>query len=156
MKKLILSSFGLGFMPVAPGTWGSLLPVGVFLIAHHFWPNAGVLLAVLTALIILSSFFCVVLAGSAEKLAGKKDPGWIVIDEVAGQSVALLPAAFAGKNIFVICAAAFILFRIFDILKPTPVRNAEKLPGGYGILLDDILAGIYVAILVWLSTMLLG
>lgn len=145
MKKLILSSFGLGFLPVAPGTWGSLLPVGLFLIAHHFWPNAGILLAVLTVLIILSSVFCVILAGGAEKLAGKKDPGWIAIDEVAGQSVALLPAAFAGGNIFLICAAAFVLFRIFDILKPWPVKNAEKLPGGFGILLDDILAGIYAA-----------
>jgi phosphatidylglycerophosphatase A len=156
MKKFILSCFGLGFMPIAPGTWGSLLPVGLFLVVHHFWPNAGVLLAVLMVVIILSSVFCIALAGGAEKLAGKKDPGWIVIDEVAGQSIALLPAAFAGKNIFVICAAAFLLFRIFDILKPAPARNAEKLPGGYGILLDDIFAGIYAAILVWLSVILLN
>jgi len=132
-------------MPIAPGTWGSLLPVGLFLVIHHFWPNIGVLLAVLAMLTILSSISCVVLAGSAEKIANKKDPGWIVIDEVAGQSVALLPAAFAGENILLICAAAFILFRIFDILKPWPIRNAEKLPGGFGILLDDILAGICAA-----------
>jgi phosphatidylglycerophosphatase A len=67
-----------------------------------------------------------------------------------------LPAAFAGGNIFVICAAAFILFRIFDILKPAPIRNAEKLPGGLGILLDDILAGIYAAVIVLVAVMLLG
>ena len=145
MKKFILSCFGLGFMPIAPGTWGSLLPVGLFLAIHRFWPNIGVLLAVLAVLTTLSSISCVVLAGSAEKITNKKDPGWIVIDEVAGQSVALLPAAFAGENILLICAAAFILFRIFDILKPWPIRNAEKLPGGFGILLDDILAGICAA-----------
>ncbi|MFA6425979.1 MAG: phosphatidylglycerophosphatase A [Phycisphaerae bacterium] len=145
MKKFILSSFGLGFLPVAPGTWGSLLPVGLFLAVHHFWPNAGILLVLLAAVTILSSIACVALAGSAEKIANKKDPGWTVIDEVAGQSVALLPAVFAGKNIFLICAAAFVLFRIFDILKPWPVKNAEKLPGGFGILFDDILAGIYAA-----------
>ncbi|OHB44984.1 MAG: hypothetical protein A2Y13_05710 [Planctomycetes bacterium GWC2_45_44] len=145
VKKIILSCFGLGFMPIAPGTWGSLLPIGLFWVIHHFWPNIGVLLAVLAVLTTLSSISCVVLAGSAEKITNKKDPGWIVIDEVAGQSVALLPAAFAGENILLVCAAAFILFRIFDILKPWPIRNAEKLPGGFGILLDDILAGIYAA-----------
>lgn len=143
-------------MPIAPGTWGSLPPVGLFLVVLHFWPNAGILLAVLAVLIILSSVFCVVLAGSAEKLANKKDPGWVVLDEVAGQSIALLPAAFAGKNILVICAAAFIFFRIFDILKPAPARNAEKLPGGYGILLDDVFAGIYAAIIVLLFVTMLG
>ena len=158
IKKFILSCFGLGFLPIAPGTWGSLPPVVIFLIVHYVWPNAGVPLLVLAALIILSSVFCIAFAVQAEKDANKslKDPGWIVIDEVAGQSVALLPAAFAGKNVFVICAAAFILFRIFDILKPYPVKNAEKLPGGLGILLDDVLAGVYAAIGVWLSAMLLG
>lgn len=156
MKKFILSGFGLGFLPVAPGTFGSLLPVAVFLLVYHFWPNAGILSTILSALIILSSISCIMFAESAEKTAGKKDPGWIVIDEVAGQSVALLPIAFAGKNILVVCVAAFILFRIFDILKPYPVKNAEKLPGGYGILFDDILAGIYATVIVLLFVIMLG
>ena len=150
IKKSILSCFGLGFLPLAPGTWGSLLPVGLFLIVHYFWPSAGILSAVLAAMVIVSSILCVLSAGEAEKITGKKDPGWVVIDEFAGQSIALLPIVFMTEKILLMAAAAFVLFRIFDILKPPPIRKLEKLPGGLGILADDLVAGGFAAIVLWL------
>jgi phosphatidylglycerophosphatase A len=149
MKKLMLSCFGLGFLPVAPGTFGSLLPVGLFLIVHHFWPSSEVLSAVLAAMVIVSSILCVLSAGEAEKIAGKKDPGWVVIDEFAGQAIALLPIAFMTDKILLMTAAAFVLFRIFDILKPPPICQLEKLGGGLGILADDLAAGVYAAVVLW-------
>jgi phosphatidylglycerophosphatase A len=155
IKKSILSCFGLGFLPIAPGTWGSLLPVGLFLILHYFWPSTGILSAVLAAMIIISSVLCVLSAGEAEKVAGKKDPGWVVIDEFAGQSIALLPIAFMTEKVLLMAAAAFVLFRIFDVLKPPPIRKLEKLPGGLGILADDLLAGVYAAIVLWLCRALI-
>ncbi|MDD5135462.1 MAG: phosphatidylglycerophosphatase A [Phycisphaerae bacterium] len=150
MKKLILSCFGLGFLPIAPGTWGSLLPVGLFLVVHSIWPNGCILSMILAAMIIVSSILCILLAGEAEKIANKKDPGWVVIDEFAGQAITLLPIVFMTEKIPLMTAAAFVFFRIFDILKPTPIRRLEKLGGGVGILADDLLAGVYAAIALWL------
>ncbi len=146
IKKLILSCFGLGFLPAAPGTWGSIPPLLIFLIFHYFYPTAIASAVLLILMIIVSSVFCLLFAGEAERLAGRKDPGWIVIDEFAGQSAALLPAAFTGGKVLLMAAGAFVLFRFFDILKPWPVCKAEKLSGGAGILADDIIAGLLAAI----------
>jgi phosphatidylglycerophosphatase A len=150
IKKLILSCFGAGFLPIAPGTWGSLLALAVFLVFHYFWPMAIISVVLLVIMIVISSVFCLLFGGEAEKLAGRKDPGWIVIDEFAGQSAALLPAAFTSGKVLLMAAGAFAFFRFFDILKPWPVCKAEKLPGGGGILADDIVAGVLAAIILCL------
>jgi phosphatidylglycerophosphatase A len=76
---------------------------------------------------------------------GEKDPRDVVIDEVAGQAIALIPAALDPATY----AIAFALFRLFDIAKPWPVNAAQRLPRGYGVVIDDVIAGVYAAILVW-------
>jgi phosphatidylglycerophosphatase A len=154
IKKLILSCFGLGFLPVAPGTWGSLLALAVFLAARYFWPAAIISVVILWIMIVLSSVFCLLFAGEAEKLEDEKDPGWIVIDEFAGQSVALLSAAVTSGKVLVVAVASFVLFRIFDILKPPPVREIQHLKGGFGILADDLVAGVMSGVVICIISFL--
>ena len=132
----IATGFGSGYLPKAPGTFGSL--VGV-LIA---WP----LLALPLALYLLASAACcalgVVAAGVAERRFGTKDPGAIVIDEIAGMLVTLTAITPTVPHLLL----GFALFRLFDIFKPFPCRWAERrFGGGLGVMADDILAGIYAA-----------
>ena len=132
--KLIVTFFGSGLLPKAPGTWGSLatLPVA-YLIGTYFGSNGILVFVVLvTALGIWASNVYV-------RSTGKKDPGEVVIDEVAGQSLALSLVPLDWRLYLV----AFVLFRIFDILKPKPVSTLETLPDGWGIMLDDLMAGLY-------------
>jgi phosphatidylglycerophosphatase A len=96
---------------------------------------------------IVSSIICVALGPFAEKHFGKKDPGQVTIDEWAGQAVALLGLPVAsGAGLWITVAAAFVAFRVFDIVKPPPARQLEKLPHGWGVLLDDLAAGVYANI----------
>ena len=147
IKKLILSCFGLGFLPIAPGTWGSMPAVAIFLVLHNFYPAAVVCGTVIVISIAISSIFCLLWAGEAEKLGNEKDPGWIVIDEFAGQMVAILPIAVINRKVLPATIAAFVFFRIFDVLKPSPARECELLEGGCGILADDIVAGLMTGVL---------
>lgn len=136
-------AFGAGCSPRAPGTAGSLL--AVILAPWLFLPlSLGWRIGVLIFLFISGSLA----AGRAETILGKKDPGEVVIDEVLGQWLVLLPLA---KTNFITCALAFILFRIFDILKPWPVRASENwLPGGAGVMIDDAFAGLYALVVLQL------
>jgi phosphatidylglycerophosphatase A len=137
----------VGLLPKMPGTGGSAVAacLAPFLFTPLPLPSRILLLA---ALFILGG----VAAGRTETLLGKKDPRSIVIDEVAGQWVTYLPLSALG--IWQVLAG-FFLFRIFDVLKPFPVRQSENcLPGGFGVMLDDMLAGAYGAILLWLATMI--
>jgi phosphatidylglycerophosphatase A len=138
MKKIwiaIATFFGCGYLPIAPGTWGS---AAVVLIAY-FTPLSVAPFAVLA--LATAGVFVVGIpaATAAERHFARKDPRPCVIDEVAGQLVSLwfLPRQAA------LYVAAFLLFRLFDILKPFPVRQSESLPHGLGIMADDILAGGY-------------
>lgn len=87
-------------------------------------------------------------ASRTEHLSGKKDPGKVVIDEVAGQYIALLPIPLSIEPAWWSMLAAFILFRFFDIVKPYPARRLESLHGGLGIMADDLIAGVYAAVVV--------
>lgn len=125
-----------GLAPRAPGTIGSL--VAIIIAPFIFMPFA---LPVKLAILALIFVFGALAAGRAEKILGKSDPGSVVVDELLGQWVAVLP--FGGLLIWEL-ALAFGLFRLFDILKPWPVRASEKwLPGGFGIMIDDLFAGLY-------------
>lgn len=132
----IASGMFTGYLPKAPGSWGSLLCCCVL---WFLWPSAWYFQPpIIFALWIVAEFT----AGIAEKIYGRDD-GHIVIDEIAGQSVALFmiphsPIAFI---------LAFILFRIFDIIKLPPAREWENLPGGRGVVADDMAAGLYALIL---------
>jgi phosphatidylglycerophosphatase A len=148
---IIATWFGSGLLPKAPGTWGSLAAFPfAYLISVYTCPYALIFGTV-------ALFFIGIWASDKiEKSAQIKDPGFIVVDEVVGQWIALLPLPFLYKilkpDLFylyfaIIAAVAFIAFRIFDIWKPWPVNYADKnVPGGYGIMLDDVIAGMYALI----------
>jgi phosphatidylglycerophosphatase A len=132
---LVLSTgFGIGHAPLVPGTFGSALGVVLYALLAATGGGPVVLagLVVVTALGFWS-------AGATERHLGKRDPGLIVIDEISGQMVSLI---FLPLNLGVL-VAGFFLFRLFDILKPFPVRRLEALPGGSGIMADDLMAGLY-------------
>jgi phosphatidylglycerophosphatase A len=132
LAKLISTFFYAGYFPFAPGTFGSLIALAIiwFLIPGFFY----ILLPISIGLLFLSVWS----AGRAEEFFGK-DGSPIVIDEVTGMAISLL---FVPKDIqsFV---GAFLLFRLFDIIKPPPARRMERLKGGWGVTLDDVIAGIY-------------
>jgi phosphatidylglycerophosphatase A len=153
-KKLILSCFGVGFLPIAPGTWASLLTLLIFLAVHYFYPVPIISGSAIAIIMIVSSVLCLLFAGEAEKQHDVKDPGWIVIDEVAGQAMALLPAAITSQKVLVSAVGAFVLFRIFDILKPPPIREIQHLDGGLGVLIDDLVAGIMAGTVLCIITFL--
>jgi len=155
-QKLILwlaQGFGIGRVPWAPGTFGSVLGIGFF--ALLLWPGNGWIMA---GGIIVSIGVSVWLCGEGEKILGKTDPGSVVMDEVVA-----IPICFSGWLIarpepwpsvgalFVdhwwVVLAAFVLFRFFDIAKPWPVGASQRLPGGLGITIDDILAAVYVSLI---------
>lgn len=135
--------FGAGYFPVAPGTAGSAAALAIYLVARpalsEWW------LIVAAALLYPVGVWA---AGVCETVFRKTDPGQVVIDEVIGQAItlAVIPAAPAGFGGWKLWLGGFILFRAFDMAKPFPIRRLEKLPGGYGIITDDVLAGVYGAI----------
>lgn len=160
MKRLLASCFGLGRLPVAPGTWGSLPPMIVFALMCHFGAPAVSISIVMAVLVLAGSVVCVKCAPALIAATGETDPREVVADEFAGQAITFIPigAALAGQS-WAAAALGFILFRFFDIVKPWPIRKLEKLPGGWGVLADDLLAGVYagVALLVlWSNLGVLG
>ncbi len=137
----------VGFLPKAPGTWGSA--VAVIAAPFLFYPFDH-----LTRGIILAALFIVgsLAASEAEKSLGCKDPGSVIIDEVLGQWITFAPFAIMTSWQFL---TGFVLFRAFDILKPWPVRQSEKwLKSGWGVMIDDVIAGIYAALCLWLIRMI--
>ena len=152
MKRLLLTCFGLGRLPGAPGTYGSLPPAIIFGLLCHLGASAVSTAVIMAVLVLAGSFICIKFAPVIISATGKTDPHEIVADEFAGQAVAFLPVGFMITNEFsagqtwIIAGLGFLLFRIFDITKPWPIRNLEKLPKGWGILADDLLAGVFAAI----------
>jgi len=136
----IASFFGVGLGKPGPGTWGSI--VALIMWADYCWavhPTPHTLLLALAVGIILSIALGVPAATIAARESGRKDPQFVVIDEVAGQWIALLFNPFDWRHAFI----PLILFRLFDIVKPFPIRRLENLPGGWGIVFDDVAAGLY-------------
>lgn len=158
---LAIATCGVGYFPIAPGTLGALVGLGLYL---ALWAGADSVLSSLALAkrlnlmyawtpqmtFMLMAIFLVAMAGiwaasRAEKLLRKKDPSAVVVDEVAGQMIALLSGPFwihTWWSIF----TAFLLFRVFDIWKPYPIRRLERLESGLGIMADDVLAGAYALI----------
>lgn len=130
--------FGAGLGKPGPGTWGSV--AAVLLWAAAAWFVAPSTLAILLAAgIVLSIVVGVPAATITARESGRKDPGFVVIDEVTGQWIALIGARFRWQDALL----ALFLFRLFDITKPFPVRRLERLPEGWGIVFDDVAAGLY-------------
>ena len=136
----IATFFGAGFGKPGPGTWGSVATV--LLWAAYAWfahPSPHALLIALAILIVAALALGIPAATIVARQSGRKDPQIVVIDEVAGQAITLLFSPFDLRHALI----ALILFRAFDMTKPFPVRQLENLPEGWGIVLDDVAAGLY-------------
>jgi phosphatidylglycerophosphatase A len=147
----IATSLGLGYLPKAPGTWGSLAGILIYAATLFYLPlPANPRTLAVTAVVALAlAFGGVWAADRAAKFSARKDPQFVVIDEVSGQHLtyALALAPLNWKYLLL----GFILFRAFDIWKPFPARQAESLPGGLGIMADDWAAGLYAALGLWFA-----
>jgi len=165
-----VATCGVGYLPLAPGTWGSLVAVGYYLVlrlavfgrfsnsndtadAIFHWTFLG---GELVAIAVVSSLG-IWAASRTERILQIKDPGKVVIDEVAGQLIALLAIPLVVDKFWVLwLVLAFLLFRFFDIVKPYPARRLESLHGGLGIMADDLIAGFYAALVLALVIVLRG
>jgi phosphatidylglycerophosphatase A len=149
---LLIATCGVGYLPIAPGTWGSAVGVVLYLLICNLFLRfstqlMGIEQMVFTLVLLIFIFIITGLgiwAGTrTEKISGRKDPGIVVIDEVAGQLITFL--FVVPLRDYRAMLAGFLLFRLFDIFKPYPIRRLEGLGGGLGIMADDVLAGLYAA-----------
>lgn len=169
---LAIATCGVGYFPIAPGTFGSLVGVGIYVLLRHSvlkyifalmdhrsvipeYQEMGASFGLICVLLVVTTAISMVgiwAASRAERLLGRKDPSAVVIDEVVGQLItfAFVPYFLAAPAI----AVGFLLFRAFDIVKPYPIRKLEKLPSGLGIVADDIAAGLYAGIALSVISML--
>ena len=135
--------FGAGLLKPGPGTYGSISAVVLWYAAAHVFHPAPAALAIGTAIAaIVATLIGIPAATIVAHESGREDPGHVVIDEVAGQLIALIAIPADWRH----AALSLLLFRFFDILKPPPVRQLERLHGGTGIMLDDVAAGILALI----------
>lgn len=159
---LAVTAGGLGLLPKAPGTWGSLIPLIVVLACGHFHVNPMITIGILLVLIGFSSVITIILSSWYTEYFGKKDPSQVVSDEVGGQSIALIgmawlaPPTDAPFEWIGLALLSFVLFRLFDIWKPGPIDKSQGCRDGYGVLMDDILAGFFAGILVGIAAILVG
>jgi len=154
-RLLLTTGFGLGLLRPGPGTWGSLPPVGLALaVVWWFGPGMEVNIAV-GALGLAFALACIKLGWWAERRFLRKDPPQVVADEIAGQALPLLflpwetfgPGDAARHNL-ILAGLAFALFRVIDIAKPPPIKKLQIIPGGWGILIDDLVAGAFALVVV--------
>jgi phosphatidylglycerophosphatase A len=158
----VATAFGLGYLPKAPGTFGSLGGIALYALIQYYFPLNLVLgtgpgiagrahwlgWTALPVSVVLA-LVGVWAASRAAKFSGKEDPQFVVIDEVSGQHLTYLFSLTLLDWKYLLLG--FILFRVFDIWKPFPARQAESLPGGWGIMADDWIAGIYAALGLWIA-----
>jgi phosphatidylglycerophosphatase A len=161
MKRWIATCFGLGWLPVAPGSWGSLPPALVFGLLTFFGAPASATTAALAVMVLAGSVACVLCAPASMAATGKSDPGEVVADEFAAQALTFVAVPLAAARLLcgwqglLLAGIGFLVFRILDIAKPWPIRKLERLPAGWGILADDLAAGIAAAALVYVALRLL-
>ena len=144
---LSIATCGVGYLPLAPGTFGSLVAVGIFLLLARTTPPNALVAVVLVAIVVVT-FVGIWAATRTEQLSGRKDPGKVVVDEVAGQFIALFPLTLFTRWSTLAVIVSFILFRFFDIVKPYPANRLQELHGGAGVMFDDLVAGVYGAVIV--------
>lgn len=140
LANLISTWFGCGYSPKAPGTAGSIAALAIGIVLHESAGFNQVQFAILAAITLIPAVWA---AGVTATSSGLKDPQFVVIDEVIGLWISLAGAVTYNWKSYL---AALALFRLFDIWKPIPVRQLEALPGGWGINLDDVMAGVYAAL----------
>ncbi len=149
LRKAMVTGLGTGYMPIAPGTWGSAAVTLIFLaVAFGADSRAICVFTTMAIVVVVSSIVCVALGGFAESAYGKKDASQCTIDEWAGQALTymFLPLSSEPIKLLAVAGVGFFAFRLFDIVKPPPARQLEKLPRGWGVLTDDLAAGVYANI----------
>lgn len=146
----IAEGFGLGRIPFAPGTWGSLWGIPLGWALGHFDTNWWQRLLIGVIMFIPGVPIC----SAGARLRNKKDPGSVVWDEMAAFPLVYAFVPLTGDRLWVTLIAGFIVFRIFDIWKPPPVRQCDKLEGGFGIMVDDTVAAVYAAAALFLLAQL--
>lgn len=152
MYRIWVSVFGLGYSPLIPGTCGSAAALAAFL-AVALLSRSDPLTAAVMLLVALLGFIVTIVYGDRAIERYGPDASVIVSDELCGQAItylALWPLPAADREIVVLAVVGFILFRILDILKPPPARQFERIKGAWGVLLDDVMAGIYANVLLQL------
>jgi phosphatidylglycerophosphatase A len=145
LALVVATAGGAGYAPFAPGTFGSAVGVLIYWLTRH-WPLAWQV-ALMVAVILAGTWASSVAARHFQR----EDPGQVVIDEVAGQLVTLVATGAGGLGTLI----GFLAFRAFDIVKPWPVNRLERLPGGTGIMADDVMAGVYSNIVLQIAGRLL-
>jgi phosphatidylglycerophosphatase A len=140
---LIATWFGCGYAPVAPGTAGSLAALIIAIALYSFGGYGRWTLLLMTAILLVPGIWS---ASIVAKQTSTTDPQIVVVDEVIGQWITLAGAAAFNWKTWL---AAFVLFRLLDMWKPAPARQLESLPGGWGIIADDVMAGIYGALAIF-------
>ena len=148
--------FGMGHMRPFPGTWGSLPPLALGLLVLAIIPDVAawtVLRLVMLPVVIVFTLACVFMGDKAEARYGRKDPSQVVADEVAGMALCLMlmPAIPVGWGAAASLIMAFVFFRAMDIVKPWPAHGLQNVPGGWGVVLDDLVAGVLAAIVLWIA-----
>lgn len=151
--KLIATSFGVGFLPVMPGTWGAILAILLWL-PLYLWASAGVTLTVTAGAVVLFAVAGTWASSVSEKYWGK-DPVVACVDETVGQWISLLPITSVAVDPWWLILLSLALFRLFDIYKPLGIRAMERLPRGYGMMADDVLAGIYSVVVILIVKMMI-
>jgi phosphatidylglycerophosphatase A len=143
---LSIATCGVGYLPLMPGTFGSVVGIAIFLLLTQITTASSLFVVVLVSILVIT-FSGIWAATRTEELSGRKDPGKVVVDEVAGQMIALLPLTFFSVQPLTSgVIVSFIFFRFFDIVKPYPAGRFERLKGGLGIMSDDLMAGAYAAV----------
>lgn len=149
LPHVVLTCAGVGHLRPAPGTWGSLPPVLLALFLAPWALAPWLIDACLLGLLVLATAACLGWGNDAERHFRREDPPQVVADEVAGQSLALLALPWRADGDpacwwwnLLLAGTALLAFRVLDILKPPPIRSVQRLPGGLGIVLDDLLAGL--------------
>jgi len=147
IRRLVATGFYTGYCPIAPGTCGTLLAAGIYLAVAYTVPAfVNVIVLLLAALALAGNVW---IGKWSERSFGRKDPQKVVVDEMLGYFVAVF---FIGSaDWWIIAIAGFVLFRIFDITKPWPIKKLEHLPAGWGVAMDDFAAGVLANIVLRLG-----
>jgi phosphatidylglycerophosphatase A len=142
--RALATGLGVGYLPLAPGTWGALEAVGLAAAMHYLLPGQETIL--LWLCFIFFTIAGVMVSSWVAQEENITDPSIVVVDEIAGQFLTFLWVPLSPAALFF----GFLLFRVFDITKPFPARRSEHLPGGYGIVCDDLVAGVYAGVSLYL------
>ncbi len=147
--SLAIATFGVGYLPLAPGTWGSAVGVLIFLLYVNFTTFSNFSTVAWIIFVVAVCAIGTWAAQRAERIFNEEDPQRVVVDEVAGQLITYSAVVVSDwKHLLV----GFILFRLFDIWKPYPINKLQDLHGGFGVMADDVLAGIYSAMIIYSLT----